>query len=52
MRNKLSKLVIIFEIWGIEEPESEFVRKLLSKNNYRLIQEKDPGEWFIQYEIS
>lgn len=48
---QISKLVIIFEIWGIEDPSSESVRKLLQKEGYTKIEEQDPEQWMIQYEI-
>ncbi|MCH8520056.1 MAG: hypothetical protein LAT82_04860 [Nanoarchaeota archaeon] len=49
---QISKLVILFEIWGIEDPSSEFVRKLLIKEGYTKIQDKDPEEWLIEFKIS
>ena len=48
---QISKLVIIFEILGIEDPSSESVRKLMIRNGYRKIQEQDPEQWMIQFQI-
>ena len=48
---QIPKLIIIFQIWGIENPSSESVRKLVIKNGYRRIQEQDPEQWMIQLQI-
>ena len=48
---QIPKLIIIFQIWGIENPSSESVRKLLQKEGYRKIQEQGPEQWMIHFQI-
>ncbi len=45
---RFSVLIILFEIWEIENPSSESVRKFLQKNNYIQTKERDPEEWMLR----
>ena len=48
---KLAELDIVYEIWESEDESSKSVRKLLLKNNYKKIQERNPEEWIKIYKI-